>query len=92
MTDNKTSVLAILLCAATACGGGDFGGGSPGEFGATPGGVKDMGLARELVANGKVPPPEAFVVEGMFAEHDLGLVGQSCASELCLRTAQGGLR
>lgn len=48
-----------------------------------------MGLARELIANGRVPPPEAFVVEGMFSEHDLGLAGEPCADTLCLRGALG---
>ncbi len=48
-----------------------------------------MGFARELVANGQVPPPEAFVVEGMFSEHDLPLEGETCAQLLCLRGALG---
>lgn len=48
-----------------------------------------MGLARELIAAGRVPPPEAFVVEGMFSEHDLGLAGEPCSRTLCLRTAIG---
>jgi Ca-activated chloride channel family protein len=69
-------------------GDGGFGDGDgDGDFGATPGGVQDMGLARELIAAGKVPPPEAFVVEGMFSEHELGLEGASCESLLCLRSA-----
>lgn len=55
--------------------------------GATPGGVQDMGLARELIANHVVPLPEAFVVEGMFSEHDLGLDGEPCMDVLCLRGA-----
>lgn len=60
--------------------------GAPGgDFGATPGGVQNMGLARELVANAQVPPPEAFVVEGMFSEHDLPVAGPPCAQLLCLR-------
>jgi len=62
---------------------------SSGEFGATQGGVQDMGLAREMIADGFVPPPEAFVVEGMFSEHDLGLEGDACSTLLCLRAAAG---
>jgi len=63
--------------------------GPPGPGGgATQGGVQDMRLARELVANGRVPPPEALLVEGMFSEHDLPLAGDPCARPLCLR---GGL-
>ena len=72
---------------------GDFVGGAPpittGEFGATQGGVQDLGLARELIAAGRVPPAEAFVVEGMFSEHELGLSGDPCDTLLCLRTAIG---
>lgn len=63
-------------------------GGAPGA-GATPGGVQDMGFARELIANGQVPPAEAFVVEGMFSEHDLPLEGDPCTQLLCLRGALG---
>lgn len=62
-------------------------GDTAGEAGATPGGVQDMGLARELVEEGLVPPPEAFVVEGMFSEHDLPVKGPSCEDTLCLRSA-----
>jgi Ca-activated chloride channel family protein len=60
-----------------------------GEFGATQGGVQDMTLARSLVDEGQVPPPEAFVVEAMFSEHDLPLTGSSCSNTLCLRAAMG---
>ena len=96
MSSTRTTagrVLGLLAAASLAgagCSGGDFGGGgyagSP-DFGATPGGVQDMSLARELVATGKVPPAETFLVEGMFSEHDLGLTGAPCATLLCLRSA-----
>ncbi len=81
--------LTPVLMLATACGG-DFGSGSgAGDFGATPGGVKDMKLARELIARGQIPPAAALLVEGMFAEHDLGLTGAPCNDTLCLRAALG---
>jgi len=48
-----------------------------------------MGFARELVHAGRIPPPEAFVAEGMFSEHDLGLSGGSCERTLCLQGALG---
>jgi Ca-activated chloride channel family protein len=73
---------------AAACGGGGGYGGA-GDFGATPGGVKDLRLARDLIANGQVPPPDALLVEGMFAEHDLGVTGAPCDRTLCLRAAAG---
>jgi Ca-activated chloride channel homolog len=47
--------------------------------------VQDLGLARELILAGRVPPPEALPVEGMFAEHDLPVQGEPCSSLLCLR-------
>lgn len=78
------ALLAASLALA-ACGGDGFGGGG----GATPGGVKDLGLARALVAAGQVPPPEALLVEGMFAEHDLPLAGAPCDAALCGRLGLG---
>jgi Ca-activated chloride channel family protein len=93
MTGRLLGLLAVTALAGNGCGGGDFGGGDFGgghggaDFGATPGGVKDMSFARELVANGMVPPAAAFLVEGMFSEHDLGLAGAPCETLLCLRSA-----
>jgi Ca-activated chloride channel family protein len=80
-----------MAVAATGCGGSAMGGnyGPPGEFGATQGGVQDMTLARSLVDEGKVPPPEAIIVEAMFSEHDLPLEGAPCDTLLCLRAAMG---
>lgn len=83
---NRTKLFASLALVLAACGGdGGFGGGT----GATVGGVKDMRLARELIARGQIPPPAALLVEGMFAEHDLGLAGDPCVDTLCLRAAAG---
>lgn len=81
----------LLLLLLAACGPSALTGApsAGGNAGATPGGVQDMGFARELIANGKVPPAEAFVVEGMFSEHDLPLAGEPCAQLLCLNGALG---
>ena len=57
------------------------------EFGATQGGVQDMGQARELIQNGQIPPPAAFTVEGMFSEHDLPLSGAQSDQLFQLRAA-----
>lgn len=73
---------------ANSLGGGP-GANAGGDFGATQGGVQDMTFARETVAAGRVPPPEAFVVEAMFSEHDLPLEGEPCTTLLCLRAATG---
>jgi Ca-activated chloride channel homolog len=77
----------VIVFLLTACG--TPGGAPTGGFGATPGGAQDMGLARELIKNGVVPPPEAFTIEGMFSEHDLPLEGVVCERLLCLRGALG---
>ncbi len=83
-------VLAAGCSGLAMDGGGVYSGGpGAGDFGATPGGVQDMGLARELVEQGRVPPAEAFNVEGMFSEHDLPLDGPACSTTLCLRSAMG---
>ncbi|MBX3158645.1 MAG: VWA domain-containing protein [Deltaproteobacteria bacterium] len=63
--------------------------GGAGDFGATPGGIKDLRLARELIAKGLIPPADALLVEAMFVEHDLPVDGPPCASTLCLRAAAG---
>lgn len=78
----KLPLLALALLAGCA----DL---SSAQFGATPGGVKDLHLARELIASGRVPPPDALLVEGMFSEHDLGLAGAACPRTLCVRAAAG---
>ena len=57
--------------------------------GATAGGVQDMQFVHELIADGRVPPPEAFTVEGMFSEHDLALTGTQSNQILNLRGATG---
>ncbi len=78
-----TSGMIAMGCSAA------MGGGAGSDFGATPGGVQDVSLARELVELGQVPPAEAFVVEGMFSEHDLPLEGAPCSRTLCLKAALG---
>lgn len=65
-----------------ACGG-------DGGMGATPGGVKDLRLARDLISKGVIPPADAILVEGMFAEHDLAIDGPPCERTLCIRAAAG---
>lgn len=83
------SMLSLLL-GLSGCGfSGSSNFSSGGRFGATPGGVQDMGLARALVEEGRVPPPEAFVVEGMFSEHDLPVEGGACGDLLCVAAAGG---
>jgi len=85
-------LVSLLACGVIGCASlSDAGGfsGPGGDFGATPGGIQDMTFARETVQAGRVPPPEAFVVEAMFSEHDLPLEGEPCTTLLCLRAATG---
>lgn len=93
---SKLVLLGALAAFAPGCSSagdalsGNFGGtGTPGSFGATPGGVQDMTFARDLVEAGQVPPPEALLVEAMFSEHDLPLSGPPCETLLCPRAAMG---
>ncbi|MGD8393927.1 MAG: vWA domain-containing protein [Candidatus Eiseniibacteriota bacterium] len=87
------ALLALVLgagCSDTFHPEGNAVGSSPpGGYGATPGGVQDMQIARQLVAAGQVPPAAALRVEGMFSEHDLPLDGGDCASTLCIGGAPG---
>jgi len=76
----RSLILVLGLIGCTGYGGG---------FGATPGGVKDLHLARKLIADGQIPPSDALLVEAMYGEHDLSLEGATCARTLCLRAAAG---
>jgi len=62
--------------------------GAPG-FGATPGGLQDMDLARALIDAGQVPPAAAFTVEGLLSEYDLPLPGVASEDLLSLNAAVG---
>ena len=94
----KMIYMAIMFASIMMTGCGSGGGGSvasgalngaPNQLGATPGGVQDMNFARGLVDSGKVPPPEAFIVEAMYSEHDLPVTGPACDMTLCVRGAMG---
>lgn len=60
---------------------------SAGEVGATPGGVKDLALAKAKVAAGQVPLVDDLPYEGAYAEHDLPVEGAPCTTTLCVRAA-----
>lgn len=59
------------------------------SLGATPGGIKDLRVARSLVAEGRLPSADMIVVEGMLSEHDLPLPSRPCTNRLCLSAAGG---
>lgn len=54
------------LCGGV-CSGGGFG------IGLKPGGAQDVGYFRMLVADGQVPEPDLFPIEGFLNEHDTPL-------------------
>ena len=91
------SVISLLVVTSLAVAGCDVGGGTRGASrpggagipGATPGGAQDIGLARDLIASGVIPPPEAITIEGVLSEHDFPLDGPECTSTLCIRGALG---
>ena len=58
------------------------------RMGATPGGAKDIGFARDRILAGEIPHPSTFTPEGLFSEYDLPLeTGRSCRQVLCLSAA-----
>lgn len=85
--------IALMTLLATSfgsgCGGYELYGSIDTEWGATPGGPQDIGVARELIAQGQVPQASDFPVEGLLSEHDLPTVGEPCEDLLCLRPALG---
>jgi Ca-activated chloride channel homolog len=75
--------LALAACHQNSFTGGP---GSP-DMGVTPGGSQDIGVARDLIAQGVVPSHGQFTAEGLFSEHDLPIDGPPCAALLCPRAA-----
>ncbi len=93
---------ALLLAAVIAVSGCAYSGGvappggaelaytgGGGDFGATPGGVKDIGQARALIDQGQVPSASLIMAEGLFSEHDFPAEGGPCADLFCARPAAG---
>ncbi len=81
-------VVVSILFVAAGCSGAYFSA-APSAAGVTTGGAQDIGLARNQVAAGRIPSPDAFVIEGLLSEHDIDITGPKCAKAFCLNTAVG---
>lgn len=82
--------LVIVVAVSLMCSCGlspSYAGG--GDFGATVGGVKDIGQARKVIAQGQVPSSSMVTAEGLFAEHDFAAEGDACSEVFCARPAVG---
>lgn len=82
-------VVAIAVSLLCSCGLSPGYVGSGGGFGATVGGVKDIGQARKVIAQGQVPYSSMVTAEGLFAEHDFAAEGDGCSEVFCARPAVG---
>ena len=62
------------------------------DLGATPGGAQDIGAAREMLDNGRLPTVDMLTYQGIFSEHDLGFEDpEPClaGSALCIEARAG---
>jgi Ca-activated chloride channel family protein len=85
----KSIVAVVAGLMMAGCGAG-YGGSelvANGGFGATTGGVKDIGQARKQIAEGQVPSPSLIAIEGLLAEHDFAAEGGPCTELFCSRPA-----
>lgn len=61
----------------------------PTTLGATVGGAQDIGYARQLIDQGKVPAFIDFPAEGLYSEHDIPTPNTDCDDKLCLSLGYG---
>lgn len=76
---NRLTLFALLF-ATTGCGY---------SLGITPGGTQDIGYARDLIANGQVPPADSITVAGLLNEHDLPMNEEGCEELVCISGTAG---
>lgn len=60
-----------------------------GNLGATVGGAQDIGYARLLIQQGRVPSSLGFSAEGLYSEHDIPTPSTACDEPLCLSLGYG---
>lgn len=89
---SRALVALAALSAAPACGG--YGTAlDGGSLGVTPGGAKDIGLARDTIERGGIPSPEDFTIEGLYAEHDLSVANRApCHRPVCIDASAAAAR
>ncbi len=59
------------------------------NLGATVGGAQDIGYARLLIQQGRVPSSLGFSAEGLYSEHDIPTPATTCDEPLCLSLGYG---
>lgn len=81
------AALAMSACASPAPTG--FGNSVGKGIGANVGGSQDIKLAREQILQGRIPQPDAFQIEGLYAEHDLPVAEAPAGKTLHLALGLG---
>ena len=66
-----------------------FSSGMASPLGGTIGGAKDIGYARQIIADGRIPGFVDFSPEGLYAEHDIPTPSTLCDASLCLSLGYG---
>ncbi|MEO5930143.1 MAG: VWA domain-containing protein [Candidatus Kapaibacterium sp.] len=93
--DITPSNLTTIQSLGTSSGGSFFNTSAPGSvgtyttLGATIGGAKDIGYARQLINAGSVPKFLDFSPEGLYSEHDIPVPSGDCTEPLCLSLGYG---
>jgi len=91
------SCVRVFVALMVVSGCTDMGGISTAEvratdLGATPGGQQDIGSARQMLNQGRLPSAEMLTYQGIFSEHDLGFANpEPCLSgrTLCIEARAG---
>lgn len=59
------------------------------DMGVTPGGSQDIGFARSVIEEGRIPTDGMFTAEGLFSEHDLPFENAAACDQLLCPQAAG---